>query len=172
MLSPKIEKAFNDQMNFETYSANIYMSMAAWFDAKNLKGFANWMKVQYQEEMFHATKFYGYINDRGGRVLLSGSPDLPTEWDSPLAIFQHALEHERIVTGRINDLVNLAIELKDHASANFLQWYVAEQVEEEANVEAVIQQLTLMASAPGGLFMLDRELATRVYTPPADAAAT
>ena len=128
------------------------------------------MKVQYQEEMFHAMKFYGFINDRGGRVLLSGSPDLPTEWDSPAAIFQHALEHEQIVTGRINDLVNLSQELKDHATNNFLQWYVAEQVEEESGVDSILQQLTLMGDAPGGLFMIDRELATRVYTPPVDAA--
>ena len=167
MLDAKIENAFNDQMNFEIYSANIYMSMATWFDAENLAGFANWMKVQYQEEMFHAMKFYGFINERGGRVLIKGIPEPPSEWDSPLAAFEHALEHERIVSGRINDLMTMATEAKDHASANFLRWFVAEQVEEESSVDAVIQQLRLMEGAAGGLFMLDRELGRRVYTPPA-----
>ena len=171
MLSKTVENAMNDQMNFEIYSANIYLSMATYFDSMNLTGFANWMKVQYQEEIFHAMKFYGYINERGGRVLLSGMPEPPTEWKSPIAAFGNALEHERIVTGRINDLVSLAMEEKDHASTNFLQWYVAEQVEEEANVDDVIKKLTLMGDAPGGMFMLDRELGTRVFTPPTEKEA-
>jgi len=167
MLNEGIEDALNSQMNFEMYSANIYMSMATWFDARNLAGFANWMKVQYSEEMFHFTKFYDYINERGGRVLLSGMDAPATEWDSPPAAFENALEHERIVTGRINDLVAQAAEAKDHATVNFLQWFVGEQVEEEASVDGVIQQLNLMEGAPGGLFMLDRELGQRVFTPPA-----
>ena len=166
MLNREIADTLNSQMNFEMYSANIYMSMATWFDARNLVGFANWMKVQYSEEMFHFTKFYDYINERGGRVLLSGMDAPETEWDSPLAAFENALEHERIVTGRINDLVVQATEAKDHATVNFLQWFVGEQVEEEASVDGVIQQLKLMEGAPGGLFMLDRELAQRVFTPP------
>ena len=167
MLNKEIADALNSQMNFEMYSANIYMSMATWFDARNLVGFANWMKVQYSEEMFHFTKFYNFINERGGRVLLSGMDAPATEWDSPLAAFDNALEHERIVTGRIDDLVVQATEAKDHATVNFLQWFVGEQVEEEASVDGVIQQLKLMEGAPGGLFMLDRELGQRVFTPPA-----
>jgi ferritin len=167
MLNKEIEDALNSQMNFEMYSANIYMSMATWFDARNLVGFANWMKIQFSEEMFHFTKFYNYINERGGRVLLSGMDAPATEWDSPLAAFANALEHEQIVTGRINDLVVQATEARDHATVNFLQWFVGEQVEEEASVDGVIQQLNLMEGAPGGLFMLDRELAQRVFTPPA-----
>ena len=167
MLNKEIADALNSQMNFEMYSANIYMSMATWFDARNLVGFANWMKVQYSEEMFHFTKFYNYINERGGRVLLSGMDAPETEWDSPLAAFENALAHEMIVTGRINDLVIQATEAKDHATVNFLQWFVGEQVEEEASVDGVIQQLKLMEGAPGGLFMLDRELGQRVFTPPA-----
>jgi len=168
MLDEKIEAAFNGQMNFEMYSANIYLSMATWFDAKNLTGFANWMKVQYQEEMFHAMKFYDFINERGGRALIKGIAEPACEWDSPRAAFANALAHERIVTGRINDLVTMASELKDHASVNFLQWFVAEQVEEESSVDAIVQQLALMDGAPGGLFMLNRELGQRVFTPPAD----
>jgi ferritin len=166
MLNKEIGDALNSQMNFEMYSANIYMSMATWFDAKNLVGFASWMKVQYSEEMFHYTKLYNFINERGARVLLGAMNAPETEWASPLAAFENALEHERIVTGRINDLVVQASEAKDHATVNFLQWYVAEQVEEESNVDGVIQQLKLMEGAPGGLFMLDRELGTRVFTPP------
>ena len=167
MLSKKIEDAFNDQMMFEMFSADIYLSMATWFDAKDLKGFATWMKVQYDEEMFHARKFYDYIDERSGRVIIGsiGAPD--TEWDSPLDAFETALGHEQIVTGRIGDLVELAAEEKDHASYNFLQWYVAEQVEEEASVDGVIQQLKLVEGAPGGVFLLDRELGQRVFTPPA-----
>jgi len=167
MLDKEIADSLNSQMNFEMYSANIYMSMAAWFDAGNLVGFANWMKVQYSEEMFHFTKFYDYINERGGRVRLSGMDAPETEWDSPLAAFENALAHERIVTGRINDLVAQAAESKDHATANFLQWFVSEQVEEEASVDGVVQQLKLVENAPGGLFMLDREMGRRVFTPPA-----
>mgnify|MGYP003573603499 CR=1 FL=1 len=171
MLSEKMENALNDQMNFEMASANIYLSMATWFDSKNLTGFAQWMKVQYQEEMFHAMKLYGFINERGGRSLIGAIAAPPTEWDSPLAAFENALAHERIVTGRINNLVSMAVDDKDHATANFLQWYVGEQVEEEASADGVIQQLKLMEGAAGALFMLDRELGQRVFTPPAGQGA-
>jgi ferritin len=171
MLSKTIEKAINDQLNFEIFSANIYLSMAAYFDSLNLSGFANWMKVQYQEEFFHAMKFYDYINERGGRVLLDSQPGPPTQWESPLAAFENALAHERIVSSRVNDMVSQAMEEKDHATANFLQWFVGEQVEEEANAEGIIQQLKLMGEAPGGLFMLNRELAQRVFTPPTAGGA-
>lgn len=166
MLNEKIESAFNDQMMFEMYSANIYMSMAAQFDSMNLKGFANWMKIQYQEEILHMMKLYDFIDERGGHVVISAIEAPPTAWDSPLAAFEHALRHERIVSGRIDELVTLAIEKKDHASANFLQWFVGEQVEEEASVNAVVQQLKLAGEAPGAMFMLDRELGARVFTPP------
>ncbi|MBT3376255.1 MAG: ferritin [Lentisphaerae bacterium] len=170
MLKKEILDALNDQMGFEMYSANIYLSMATWFDEKNLTGFANWMKVQYEEEMFHARKFYHYISERGGRVIIPGFDAPATEWDSPLAAFENALEHEELVTSRINNIVATASEAKDFATLNALQWFVAEQVEEEANVDGIIQQLKLMAGAPGALFMLDRELGQRVYTPPADSA--
>ncbi len=166
MIDKKIEDAFNDQLNFEIFSANIYMSMAAQFDSMNLKGFANWMKIQYQEEILHMMKFYDFINERGGHVVISAIEAPPTAWDSTLGAFEHALRHERIVSGRINDLVTLTVEKKDHASANFLQWFVGEQVEEEASADAVIQQLKLAGDAPGALFILDRELGARVFTPP------
>ena len=166
MLTETIEKALNDQLNFELYSANIYLSMAAYFDSKNLAGFAGWMKVQHQEEMMHMTKFYDYVNERGGKVVFTGCPDPPIDWDSPLAVFEHALAHERIVTSRINDLMSLAMDERDHASVSALQWFVTEQVEEESSADAVVQQLKLMEGSPGGLFMLDRELGARTFTPP------
>ena len=167
MLSEKVQTSLNDQMNFEAFSAYIYMSMAAYFDSIDLTGFSSWMKVQFREEMFHASKFYDFIDERGGRVLLATIDAPPIEWATPLAAFENALEHERIVTGRINDMVSAALEEKDHATANFLQWFVAEQVEEEASVDTVIQRLKLAAGAPGALFMLDQELGQRVFTPPA-----
>ena len=167
MLTERMQDALNDQFNFEMYSANVYLSMAAWFDAQSLPGMANWMKVQYQEEMFHAMKFYNFINERGGHVKLQQLPEPQYEWENPLAVFQSSLNHEQVVTTRINNLVSTAHEAKDHATINFLQWFIGEQVEEEANVDTIVNQMKLMEGAPGGLFMMDRELSTRTFTPPA-----
>jgi ferritin len=125
------------------------------------------MRVQTQEEMVHAMKIYDFVINRNGRMLLKTIDGPQTKWDSPLAAFKAVLEHEQKVTGLIHNLVNLAIEEKDHATNSFLQWFVNEQVEEESSAEAVLQQLKMMEDAPGGLFMLDRELAQRVFTPPA-----
>ncbi|UCF17885.1 MAG: ferritin [Phycisphaerales bacterium] len=167
MISKKIEKALNEQVNAELYSAYLYLSMESWFKSKNLKGFANWMRVQAQEEMSHAMKFYDFVDERGGRIVLKAVEGPPTEWDSPLAVFEAVYEHEQKVTGLINDLVDLAIKEKDHATNSFLQWFVNEQVEEEASADQVVQQLKMVERAPGGMFMLDRELGQRVFTPPA-----
>ena len=171
MISEKIQSAINDQINAETYSAYLYWSMVAYFESVNLPGFAAWMRAQVQEEMFHAVKFTNFLYERGGRTLLGPIEGPPTEWDSPLAAFEAAYAHEQIVTGRINDLVRLAREENDPASEIFLQWYVTEQVEEENAADTIVQQLKLMADAPGGLFMLDRELGQRVFTPPAKGEA-
>ena len=167
MLSHDMEKGLNDQMNFEMYSANIYMSMGAYFDSLSLDGFANWMKVQYQEEMFHHSKFYHFIDERGSRITISAMDAPQVEWDSPLAVFEDALNHERIVTDRINNLMTMALAEKDHATASFLQWFVSEQVEEEASVDTVIQKLKLVDGSQGGIFMINQELSQRVFTPPA-----
>jgi len=167
MISKKMEKALNGQINAELYSAYLYLSMEAYFRSLNLNGFANWMRVQTQEEMFHVTKMYNFLDERGGRITLKAIDGPPTEWDSPLAVFEAAYAHEQKVTGLINELVNLAIEEKDHASNTFLQWFVNEQVEEEASADNIVQQLQMMKDAPGGMYMLDRELAQRVFTPPA-----
>jgi len=167
MINEKVEAAFNDQINAETFSAYLYLSMSAYFEGSNLRGFASWMRIQAQEEMVHAMKFFDFINERGGRVNLAAIEAPDTEWDSPLAAFEAAYGHEQYITKRINDLVDLAIAEKDHAANSFLQWFVNEQVEEEASADEIVQKLRLMADAPGGMFMLDREMAGRVFNPPA-----
>ena len=166
MLSNKIEKAINDQINAELYSAYLYASMMAYFDAQNLSGFANWMKVQVQEETAHAMKFYHYVNERGGTVTLTAIDAPPTEWDSPLAVFEEVYSHEQKVTSLIHDLVDMAMKENDHATNNFLQWFVAEQVEEEASADEILQMIIMTGDAPGAQFMLNRELGQRVFHPP------
>ena len=171
MISKKMQKAINDQINAELHSAYLYMSMVSYFKSANLDGFAQWMTVQTQEEVFHATKFFNFVLDRGGRALLAPIAAVDTEWESPLAAFQAAYKHEQYITTRINDLLKLARQESDTAAEVLLQWYVTEQVEEEANADRIVNKLKMMAGAPGGLYMLDQELGTRVYTPPAGAAA-
>ena len=166
MINKKMLDAFNEQINAELYSAYLYLSMAAHFKAANLPGFANWMTVQVQEETMHAMKFYNYVLSRGGKVKLTAIDAPPTSWKSPLEVFEATYEHEQKVTGLINNLVNLAIAEKDHAANMFLQWFVNEQVEEEANADALVQQLRMAKDAPGAMLMIDRELAARVFTPP------
>jgi ferritin len=166
MISNKMEKALNEQVNAELFSAYLYLSMEAYFKSLNLNGFANWMMVQTQEEVSHAMKIYEFIDERGGRIILKAIDGPETEWNSPLAVFNAVYEHEQKVTGLINDIVNLAIEEKDHATNTFLQWFVNEQVEEESSADDIVQQLKMMEKAPGGLFLLDRELGQRVFTPP------
>ncbi len=167
MLSERMMKSLNKQLNAELYSAYLYLSMAAYFESKNLKGFANWMRVQAQEELTHAMKFFDYINERGGRVYLEAIEKPPTEWKSPLDVFEATYEHEVKVTSMINDLVNMAMEEKDHATYNMLQWFVAEQVEEEASADEIRQQLRMIKEDGRGIMMLDRELKQRTFTPPA-----
>ncbi len=161
MLTPKIEQALNEQVNAELYSAYLYLAMAAYFSNHDLEGFTHWMNMQSQEELGHAMKFYAFINERGGRNTLKTIEAPPLSWDSPTAVLEAVLEHEQKVTALINDLVDLAIAEKDHATNIFLQWFVTEQVEEEASVNAVLQKLKLLGKDGGGLFMIDRELSAR-----------
>jgi ferritin len=165
-MNEKVEKALNEQLNKELFSAYLYASMAAYFESKNLKGFSNWMTIQAQEETTHAKKFYDFINDRGGRVRLTAIEGPKQDWKSASEVFEETLEHERSITASINDLLSVAREHKDNASEIFLQWFVTEQVEEEANVDDVLNQVKMVESAPGGLFLLDRELGQRTFTPP------
>lgn len=169
MLSEKMQEALNGQINAELYSAYLYLSMSAYFASVNLPGFANWMRVQAQEEMLHAAKFYDYVNERGGRVILKEIAGPPTEFDSPPAVFEATLSHEQKVTGLINELVNTAIEEKDHAAQVFLQWFVSEQVEEESTADGILQKLKLIGDDKSGLFMMDGELGRRVFTMPVQA---
>lgn len=165
MLDQKMLDAINRQINAELYSAYLYLAMSARFAAMGLPGGANWTRVQAQEEMTHAAKFYDHVIERNGEIKLTAIEEPPSSWDTPLAIFEEILAHEQKVTALIDDLADLAISLKDHASHNMLQWFIAEQVEEEASADDVIQKLRLTQDAPGGLFQLDSELAARVFVP-------
>jgi len=166
VISEKIHKGLNDQINAEFYSSYLYLAMAAWSEERNLAGCANWMRQQAHEELLHALKIIDYMNEAGARVLLQpvAGPDL--EWDTPLAMFEDSLKHERHMTERINDLVSAAQDARDHATGIMLQWFVTEQVEEEASVDGIVQQLKMMQDSGAGLFMLDRELLQRAAPAP------
>lgn len=169
MMSVKMAKALNEQFNFEIYSSYIYASMSSWFKARNLNGFANWMNVQVREELDHAARFYSFMHDYGASVEYDAIPKPKSSWKTPTEIFGDALHHEGLVTSRINKLIDLALKEKDHATYASLQWFISEQVEEEANASAVLQQLKMIKDAPDAIMFLDRELGQRVYTPPAGA---
>jgi ferritin len=171
MIGDKMLQAINEQINAEAYSAYLYMSMMAQFDAQGLKGAANWLRIQSMEETLHAYKFYDFVIERGGRVALLLIAGPPTEWPSLLAAFEQICEHEAHVTSLINNLMDLALELRDHATTSFLQWYVDEQVEEEATAGEIAAKLRLVGDNPQGLFMIDQELAARIFAVPAGMPA-
>lgn len=166
MISEKMNSAFNAQINAEMFSAYLYFSMSAWLGSKSLAGFSSWMRAQAQEEMFHATKMYDYLIERGGTVELEVIDKPRTTWESPEEIMAELVDHEAKVTGLINDLVDVAIAERDHAANIFLQWYVAEQVEEEASVGDAYEKMKRVANDNPGIFTLDMELGKRVFTPP------
>lgn len=166
MINEKMEKAFNDQINKELYSEYLYLAMQAYFERLNLKGFVNWFTVQVQEEHAHALGMFDYVHERGGRVELEAIEKPETNWDSPLACFEQVLKHEEFVTSRINALMDVAEEVKDRAALSFLNWYLKEQVEEEANVGNVLATLRLIGDDKKALLMLDKELATRTFVQP------
>jgi ferritin len=170
MLEKEVERGINEQINAELYSAYLYYSMAAYFEALSLKGFSHWMRVQALEEMTHVQKFFGYLNDRAGRVELLPIEAPPLEWESPLKVFEEVYAHEVKVTSLINKLMDLAVSKSDHASCSFLQWFVTEQVEEEATADEVLQKLKLVDKTEGGLFLLDQEMDRRTFALPADLA--
>ena len=170
MLSEKMQNALNAQINAELWSAYLYLSMSMDASAKGLKGVANWFAIQFKEEQDHAQILMNYVNARGGRVILAAIDAVQTEWSSPLAMYENTLEHEQKVTSLINDLYNLAIEEKDHATRSMLTWFVDEQVEEEESARDLIDQLRMVADDKLGLYMVDKELAARVYTTPSPLA--
>lgn len=167
MINERMEKAINGQINAELYSAYLYLSMSAYAQTKNMGGIANWLRVQAQEEQFHAMKMFDYVNERGGVVTLEAIEKPGTKWDGFVEVFEEVYAHEQKVTALINNLVEIAMEEKDHATFNFLQWFIQEQVEEEANASGLLEQLRFIDGKGSGLFMMDRELQTRVFTPPA-----
>ena len=169
MLKKKMLKALTRQINEEMYSGYLYLSMESYFHSISLSGFASWMRAQAQEELFHAMKFYDYVNERGGRVILDTIKQPDSEWETPLAAFEQIMDHEQKGTALINDLMDLASSEQDHATKIFLQWFVSEQVEEEASVGDVLNKLRLIQTDTSGLFMLDAELAKRVFVMPAKA---
>lgn len=162
MLSKKMHDALNKHLNEEFFSSYLYLSMAAYLEEQNLKGFANWFKIQSQEEYGHAMKFYAFIIQTGGDVTLKQIGAPKTSWKSVTEAFKDTLAHEKKITGLINKLVDQAMQSKDYAANNFLQWFVNEQVEEVATVEEIINKLEMVGDNKGGLYMMDRELGTRV----------
>jgi ferritin len=163
-----MEEALNYQLNRELYSGYLYLAMAAYFDDQDLPGFANWMRIQAQEELSHAMKFYDYLVRRGGRAVMDAIEAPENEWESAVAVFEQVYQHEQMVTGLIHKLVDLALELSDHATNNFLQWFVAEQVEEEESSSGVLHKVKMASQSRSGLYMLDQELGQRVFHPPAE----
>jgi ferritin len=170
-INDKLQKALNEQINAELFSSYLYLSMSAWFETQDLPGFANWMRIQAKEEDFHVQKFFDYVIERGGRIVLDAIDKPRNEWGSALEVFEEALAHEQSITARIGDLVELAIGEKDRATQSFLQWFVDEQVEEEASADQVVKSVKLGAGQPVAMLMLDRELAARVFTPPPGSGA-
>lgn len=161
MISKPLQDALNQQINFELFSAYLYLSMSAHFEAQNLSGFANWMLVQYQEETGHAMKFYKYVFDRNGVVTLKAIDQPATKFKTPADVFKQVLEHEQKVTSLINKLFEVAVKEKDYAAQSFLQWFINEQVEEEKNATDIINMLEMIGDSPVSLIMADRQLAAR-----------
>lgn len=164
MLSPALQDALSEHLTHEHAAALTYLAMASYFEHANLPGFSGWMRAQYEDELSHAARFFDFIHQRGGRVRLGSIPEPRQDWESPKDAFQHAYEQECGVTKRINALVDLALAESDHATNAFLQWFVREQVEEEAVTSEVAGQLELIGSDGPSLLLMDRQLSSRQPT--------
>jgi ferritin len=160
-LSKKMQDAINEQIREELASAYIYLSMAAYCESINLQGFAHWMQAQTNEEMEHAMKFYGYVHERGGRVVLGALEQPPIEFEGPVDVFEKTLAHEQHITDCIHKLYALAVEENDYASLGILQWFIDEQVEEESSAGEILDILKMIGDKGQALFMLDRQLGSR-----------
>ena len=165
MASQRVLDALNNQLQMEFFSEYFYISMEAYFADNNLDGFANFFNVQAREERDHAYKIFNYIGRAGGKVVLQGIEQPNINFESPLDVFESALEHERLISNSIHDLVDLAISEKDHTTSSFLRWFIDEQSEEEESMEKIVRKLRLLKNDPAGLLMIDQELAQRVYVP-------
>ena len=166
MINKEVLDALNAKINAESYSAYLYLSMAAYYENMGLPGFAHWMKIQYQEESAHAIKFFNYVTGRVGKVILKAIDQVPVDFDGIVDVFEKTLVHEIHVTLLINNQMNMAIAASDHASQSFFKWFVDEQVEEEANVEKILATLKLINGQENGIFMMDRELSQRIFVDP------
>ena len=166
MISQRLLNELNKQINFEFYSAHIYLAMAAYCAAEDFDGFANFFTVQAEEEKFHAMKFYNYVNEMNGRVVLEGMPDPQNDYKSLLDAFEVSYAHEKIVTSKIYNLTDIATEEREHATISLLKWFIDEQVEEEATFSGIIKKLQRIKDDPASLYMLDTQLAARVFVPP------
>jgi len=160
-IKEKMQDAISKQINRELYSGYLYLSMSTYFEEKNLRGFAKWMRIQAKEEQKHAMKMYEFMYERAGHVKLAAIEAPPHHWKSPLDVFKESYKHEQKVTEMIHNLITMAMAEKDYATMNFLQWYVEEQVEEEASPLAILQKLELIGDSANGLLMLDAEVAKR-----------
>ncbi len=169
MISQKMQEAINAQINEELFSSYLYLSMSAFFEDMSLTGFANWMRIQAQEEQFHAMKFFDYLSERGGRVELLAIEKPEKNWPDIVTVFEETYKHEQHITAKINELVSIAADEKDYASGNFLQWYVGEQVEEEAAASEILEQIKFLGENKHGILMLDREFKSRTFQPPVEA---
>lgn len=167
MLSENLHAALNEQMNYEFYSAHAYLAMAAYCTNESYDGFANFFLVQAEEERFHAMKFYTYLSDKGYRATVDGFDNPGNEFSSILDVFETALHHEKEVTRRIYHLADIALDEREHATMAFLKWFIDEQVEEEATFDTLIQKIKRIEKDSNAMFMLDAELATRTFVPPA-----
>jgi len=160
-MNERVEKAFNDQINEELFSAYVYLAMSAHFEAMNLEGFAHWMRHQAEEEVEHAMRLFTHVNRRGGRVVLKAIGEPAVDYGSPLEAFEKALAHEQHITGTINALYEIALAEKDYPAQQELAWFIDEQVEEEENAGRIVELLKMAGDNKGALFMLDRDLAKR-----------
>lgn len=167
MISKEMTEALNDQINKEVFSAYLYQSMGAYAAYKGLKGFASWFQVQVQEELSHAQKIYNYVMDQGERVILKAINQPETDFESPLQLFEKTLEHEKLVTASITSLAKLAQSESDFATSSFLQWFITEQVEEEASAGEILDKIKIISNDGAAMYLLDKELGARIFTPPA-----
>lgn len=167
MVSEKIVTLVNEQISKEQYAAQLYLSMSAWFYAQDLEGIGNYFRVQSKEELMHADKMFDYVNDIGGQIILNEVPKPPHEFNNAQEIFEKALDHERLVTKSIFNIVKAANDEGDFATTSFLQWFINEQVEEEASASLLVTKIKMVKDNPSALYLFDQELAQRVFVPTA-----
>ena len=156
MLNKKVEKALVDQIEKEGYSSNLYLSMASWAESKGLEGISRWLYAQAEEERMHMLKIVGYVNERGGHALISGFEQPPVDFESVQKMFEQVYEHEQFVSNSINDIVAICLEEKDFTTHNWIQWFVTEQIEEEASASAILDKLKLAGA--NSLYLFDRDI--------------